>query len=403
MVSRRIQTYAIGLLFCAVAIPHDGSIHAQEPQQVESAQPNLDEVEKTLRQGNPDQKIAALAMIGEGNDQLDRRVRLIADAMTSNDPSIQATCKLLIEQMGNKVKPTLVELLESDQKIDTIRACGIVSALGSDGDEFADQVIELLKDGDTSQRHASLYALQNLSPKAIAGSVELVTKELDATNFNTQCIACAVIRQCGAGAKSAAPRLVQLLQEGNVSTRSRAAQALAAISPVEGFDIPELLGKRLGAFSQVEKTRVLEALGDLGLDAVDQLESIEDLMNTPSKHCQCDAALAYYRVSGKTKQPIQVLLEQVSRRTNRILAIECLGGMKQDAAAAVPTLMKYLDDEDLVIVETTVLALKNIGPAAEEALPKLQQLAKSDDFLMSVAAKEAIDAITKTPDPSASM
>ena len=123
-------------------------------------------------------------------------------------------------------------------------------------------------------------------------------------------------------------------------------------------------------------------------------------MEDASKNCRCDAALAYYRVSGKPAKSVNVLLQEVAAGTQRVPAIECLGGMREGAAAAVPTLIGYLDDKDTVIAETAALALKNIGPAAQEALPKLQSMAEDKDFFMSTAVKEAIDAITSKPKAS---
>ena len=245
--SPRVDLICLSLLGFVLSVPTLAS--AQQTQESvaseeildASEQQSLDELEQALRSRNWNQRYDALVAIGAGDDQLERRISSLADALTSSDRSMQSIGRLSIQRMGDKAKPTLQKFLDSEDSFDSIRACGVVSALASQGDEFADEVIEILKDGDLTQRRAALFALKNLSPAAIVDSMELVTKELDAADFNTQCQACAVLRQIGPEAKSATPRLVKLLNEGNVSSRTRAAQALAAIGPVDGYDIPELL------------------------------------------------------------------------------------------------------------------------------------------------------------------
>jgi len=370
-------------------------LYAQQAQVEQTPEPTLDELQQTLFSGTPAAQVAAITSVVQGDDEFEKRIRIIIAAMAKSDRSIQSICKIWIRKVGDRLNPTVRELFDSTNLSDRIQACGIVFAM-SNGDDFADDVLSMLKEEEPHLRHAALYALQNMSPEVIAKELDLITKQLDSTNFNTQCVACAVLRHAGPIAKPSVDRLVQLYDNGNVSSRSRATQALAAIGPVEQHDIPALVAKQLGSFAHVAKTRALEAMVDLGPAAEAHLDKIEDLMTDPTHHCICEAALAYYQVSGEAQRPVQILTDEASKEAYRLVAIECLGGMKADAAQAVPTLIEFLDNEDLVIAETAVLALKNIGPAAEAALPQLRKMADHEDFLMSFAVKEAIESITDT-------
>ena len=275
-------------------------------------------------------------------------------------------------------------------------ACGVIHALGPAGDEFAKPMLKLLKDGDAHDRHAALYSIQAMSPEEIVGSIDDVIAELDDGNFNTQCSACFVLTNLGRSASPATERLVRLLAEGNVSTRSRAAQALGAIGPVEGFDVPALLAERLDAFSHEEKVRVLGALGGLGPDALDHIEKVEMLMETPNLNCQAEAALAYYRITGDPDRSLKKMLVLLNQTDNKVAVVESLGGMEEAAADAVPQLTEILFHNDPAYCETAILSLKRIGRPAASALPRLNKLLDHEDFFITVAAREAIEAISGT-------
>ncbi len=347
-----------------------------------------------LFNGQDRDKIAALTAIGQGDDEIDRRVKLIAVATRSNDQTIQSIARLSIQRMGDRVKPAVRELLASDNPAEVRKAAGVIRCMGRNGDEFSDAMLKLLNEGDTYDRHAALYAMQEMNPKKLVGSIDSVIRELDDENFNTQCAACFVLRNMGPDAEPAVERLVQLLKEGNVSTRSRAAQALGAIGPVEGYDIIGLIAERLGAFSFEEKVRVLDALGRIGPDAAEHLDKVKSLMDDRKKNCMAEATLAYYRISGDVELSRKRLVDLLARRDTRVAALESLGAMGENATEAVPNIIKYLGDEDFAISETAILSLKQIGPTAESALPRLKKLLTNDDFLICVAAQEAIDSIT---------
>ena len=400
-------SYVVGILVAGLIVfgLHFGMqiaspAYARQITESRVAEKSLDELGEIIRGGKRTAVIAAVTAVGSGDDQIEKRVKLIAEATANPDRSIQSICQLSVQRMGDRVKPGVRLLLDSSDEEEVRSACGIIHALGPKGDQYAEEMFKMMREGTTIDRHAALFSLQNMSPEVLVPGIDLVIEELNDQSFNTQCIACFVLRQMGNAAKPATERLVLLFQEGNVSARSRAAQALGAIGPVEGYDIPGLLAAKLvddeaavRPTSFIEKSRVMEALGDLGPDASDHLDKIEMLMQSPQKHCVCEAALAYYRVSGEADKSIPVLLGEVRKVENRISAIECIGGMGEAASEAVPALLEHLESEDLSLLETTILALKKIGPTAEDAMPKLEKLLENEDFLIAVAAQEAIDSI----------
>lgn len=396
-------SYVIGILVAGLIVfglhfgLHVGSpAYARQVLADQIAENNLDELENILLNGRNEERVAAVAAIGQGDDQIDRRVLLLSIACTSRDDTVQSICMLSVRRMGEAAKPGVRKLLASSNKNDVRNATGVIRALGSKGDEFAPDLLKMLGEGDYKDRHAALYGMQDMSPDVLLPGLDGVIKELDAQNFNTQCQACFVLARMGSDASPATERLVQLLQEGNPSSRSRAAEALAAIGPVDGFDIAELIGVQLEADAHAEKVRGLDAIGTLGPDQKTKanVDRIQHLIDNRRLNCVAEASLAMYRVTGEKEDALAKLQELLRDRNTRIAALECLGAMGSDAGEAVPGMLEFLNDDNTLVCETAILALKNIGPTADAALPRLNKLLNHEDYLMSIAAQEAIDAIS---------
>jgi len=403
----QLFSYVVGILIASLVVfgLHFGMkigspAYARQVLANQAAEKSLDELEQAVKEVQGDQLIAAVTAIGQGDDQLQRRVELLGKASASSNKSVQSICMLSIRRMGEASKPAIRNMFESTNSQTVRESCGVVRALGEDGDEFAPQILELLKSDDRRDRHAALYGIQDMSPEAILPGLTEVIKELDDRNFNTQCQACFVLKRLGRSAAPATERLVQLLQEGNPSSRSRASEALGAIGPVEGFDIPELIGKQLESYAYLEKARGLTAVGLLGADGKtpENMARVQRLLDNPNLNCVPEAALAMYQLTGEKDMSLRKLKDLLQNRNSRLSALECLGAMGADASEAVSSVMQHLDDKEPAVCETAILTLKNIGPTADEALPRLQKMLNHEDFLIAVAVQEAIDAISPKTD-----
>ena len=63
---------------------------------------------------------------------------------------------------------------------------------------------------------------------------------------------------------------------------------------------------------------------------------------------------------------------------HRLKAIEVLGNVGPADPGAIPAMTKALSDKDLKIRTAAVLGLAKIGPDAQSALPRLQEMAASE-------------------------
>lgn len=78
-------------------------------------------------------------------------------------------------------------------------------------------------------------------------------------------------------------------------------------------------------------------------------------------------------------------------------ALEAIGCLGPYAANLVAPLIQHLSDPEPEVVETTCEALRCIGPGARAALPRLQELRRSGDSAMSIAAARAVEGLESTP------
>ena len=130
-----------------------------------------------------------------------------------------------------------------------------VNAVGDDGAEYTPQLLNILKTSDDpSRRTAATYALTGFS-HGNAEAIDLIIPDLDSSDMNVTLFAMRLIIKTGPQAKQAAPKLIELYNDGLPSQRGYAAWSLAAIAPVEGFDTAEAADKMLNRFTVSERER----------------------------------------------------------------------------------------------------------------------------------------------------
>ncbi len=96
---------------------------------------------------------------------------------------------------------------------------------------------------------------------------------------------------------------------------------------------------------------------------------------------------------GKTLSQWVADLKSAAPQVRNAAAYE-IAGLGKDAAAAVPALIKALDDPDPSVRFPVTVALREIGPAAEAAVPRLKKMV--DDEIndeVAAGAKRALKSI----------
>ena len=293
----------------------------------------------------------------------------------------------------NQVAPLLVGYSELKSTDDYNLMCEALRTIGPLGNEHLEKLAEYSRQKSQYQM-AFMFALSAMGEKA-KPYMEDIRKCTQNTDMNTRLWACRVVRNMGKDGAAAAPDMIRLLKEGTISDKGLASLALGAIGLSEDYDLLELLGKQLKAFTQPEKERALDAVAMLGPAAISLKEDVAALMRNRRKSCVPAAAWCYYKLTGDSQEPIEatikILKEDLSYGGD---AARRLGRYGADAGPAIPALIEQLGHAEPSIREEVVLALSALGATAQPAVKKLEEIAKSDtDSVIRFEAAKAAKSI----------
>lgn len=138
----------------------------------------------------------------------------------------------------------------------------------------------------------------------------------------------------GPAAKTAAPALINLLDDKDEDIRKTAARALGSIGPAAQDAIPALI-KHLNDPSPYVRSVSADALANIPPRSVQEVPALIQILNGPPKESD-------------------VLF----------LAIERLAQFQSQAKGAVPGILPYLHDPDIATRDCAAKALKQIDPDA---------------------------------------
>ncbi len=330
-------------------------------------------------------------------EQLPNVVEALLNAAHKSNELIRIAAAEVCGQIGEPIAVHLEPFLKLDDGNPEIRktffeACTLIRKLGPDASMWVPVLTEALDHEDTSMRRAGLFGLDNMGPAALPALNRLI-ELLDDDDFNIQVGACQVIESIGADAATAVPRLVRLAEEGNISAKSWALIALGAIGPVAEHDTGQLIASRLDAFTFTEKHRALLGLSYFGPEALDYLEQVETLMTEEQLHCLPWGAYAYWRITGDSEKPLNVLTGLLSDESYRRDSLDRLAAMGPDAAGTAGTIIQALAGAEADVREQSMICLRNFGPAAASEIENVRVFLDDEDVLVRYYARKAIQAI----------
>jgi HEAT repeat protein len=126
--------------------------------------------------------------------------------------------------------------------------------------------------------------------------------------------------------------------------------------------------------------------------------SLQAALNNPRFAARIEAAVALWKTTGKTEEPLAVLLHEVGRPHAPWDAASAFGEFGAYAAPAVPRLRQLLRDERAETRLFVAIALGKVGTAARAAVPDLKALLDDEDEDVQEAAAQAIAAIAGRSD-----
>lgn len=404
MILTHVWLLTFGMLFslagCAEA---DGEKPAPVP---EIERPEITSIDDALTHAADKQstvQLEAIVALGDlWSDEQPKRpevIELLMQLMTPGGNGLaQAAAEISIQKIGAEAMPAIKSALASKDRSQSATACRAIKAVGPDAIELLPELIELLESGESFNQRAALYALQGVGDQAF-DAIEPVAGCLASDDFNVHCMACRFLEKFGPDALPAEDGLIQILHNGNPSSRGWAAIALGAIGPTDKNDIvPMLIARLIEARAHVEKQRILLGLAHLGREAQRAIPTVKEYLNSRSHRVQPHAAYALYKIGDEKTVMDDVFLKALGDINKRDAAFELIKRLDPEEAISLQSgLVQLLSAQEEDVREKAVLAIGRLGPAAKEALPKVKKLLDDPDVLVQEAAAQTIASLTYEP------
>jgi HEAT repeat protein len=191
------------------------------------------------------------------------------------------------------------------------------------------------------------------------------------------------------------PTLRLLLGDGSREVRRYAAEALGK----RGTHSVPFLIEGLNNSDAGFREDVLEALKQIGPDALPAIPAISAQLQAPDREVRIDAAEAITNIDPTNEAGIRALVEGLD--VPEVVTTSNTSGMSYSynmavrilikiGPPAVPALAQALQSRNVIVRRNASSVLRSIGPQAKDALPNLTQALKDPDAEVRLNAAQAI-------------
>lgn len=244
-----------------------------------------------------------------------------------------------------------------------------------------------LRDPSPELRRRAVEALGHLGPAA----VPILIEALRDTDAEVRWWAVEVLSWIGPAAKDAVPALVQTLGDDDKVLRMKAAMTLSTIGPAAKDAVAALIKAMRDADRDVRMWSA-DALGLIAPTHKDGFVALTHALRDSDEGVRGIAASAL-RPSGSAAVPALIRAIEDPSPAVRQQVADALGAIGPAAKDGVAALMKSLGDDQSVVRAASARALGKIGPAAQEAVPSLIQILKDEDPKVWFASAQSLEAI----------
>jgi HEAT repeat protein len=252
------------------------------------------------------------------------------------------------------------------------------TAIFAEDPTVAELIAKVAKSPDEATKLAAIDSLGLLGKRA-ADAVPTLTATLKDPSAAVRAHAVQTLGEIGDAAKAAVPGIAALVGDSDATVRREAMEAIAAIHPGPKVTVP-LFVKMLESADAMTRQAAMDTLANQGKAAVPFL--IESLAAEKATYWAC---LVLNEIGPEAQEAVPALIKVMGDkrpevRREAILALVQIG----DAAAAIPSILKAVDDPDTATA--AIFALGHFKKATPEAEAKIQkQLSSSDPVLAAVS------------------
>jgi HEAT repeat protein len=301
-------------------------------------------------------------------------------------------CAQALAKLGPQSRAAAAELTEalgdSDEEVRKHAAQALV-AIGPEEKAALPGIGEALKTRDEALRQAAARALMRADPDTALPFFVAALKD-DDVGVRKTAVVC--IGQLGPRALTAADRVRPLVDDPNLAVRLPAAETLWLIQR-QPFVPVQALNAMLKDRDPKIRQGAAEALGRIGPPAAIAFVPLAGLLSDKEAGVRVASAAALKGIGGKEASTIPNLLAGLH---DPAVAKDVGAVLVGFGSAAVPALIKELDDEDALVRGRVAGVLGAMGPTAADAMRVLTFRSKNDsDATVREAAAEALKKIKR--------
>ncbi len=251
------------------------------------------------------------------------------------------------------------------------------------------EIVQALYDKDTHVQRAAVVLLGRIGPQVAAAVPDLI-KKLQEEDTGVRCDIFTAFGDIGGDAREVLPLMISEVETGG-KCQEQAMKALGKLGGSAAPAIPALEKVVAGDQDSQLQWVAANALADIGEPALDAL--IVCLGNDDTT-IQYVAAESIGEIGPAASAAVPALIKALeeSKPASAKMFFDALGGVGPGASQAVPVLVEYLQDEELG--KYAAEALGKIGPAAMPVVPELIKLLNAEDAFLRYDVSEALQAIT---------
>jgi len=328
--------------------------------------------------------------------------------LQDEDEEVRRSAVQILIRLGTlsaETTPALTKLLGDKDEGLRRDAIAALKAIGPSAKDAAPAIAKLLKALDDRERRLAIEALGAIGPAAKNTATDMVAA-LPSKDVETRVLTARSLGIIGNASPDVVKTLAGLLKDDYMSVRAAAIRALALLGPAARAAVPEINTFKGNNPNSVAAVWGAVALFKIGTDANVNLPIVVAALKNraPSARIARLAAMDAADLLGPDAKGVMFELvdaltdrapiSQYDPTTVRVRAVQALGTMGPAAKDHVGKLIALLKEPDHPLRSAVLDTLGRIGPAADKALPRLNEIIRTDP-LFAEQAQETADKIKR--------
>lgn len=211
------------------------------------------------------------------------------------------------------------------------------------------------------------------------------------------------LSEVGPEAKAAVPRLIELVQrDPKMSVRGEAAKALGSIGPAAADAAPALISFVKNKDAGIERAYAATALGSIAAQAEVAVPTLAEIVQNDDQESVrqlCARALGDFGAKATSAVPVLINAIKTGKKELREAACDALSHIPA-APSDLNSLTEMLSDEISISKAAAAKALAGLGQQAAPAIPELIKLIKDSDERVRLAAIQTLGTMGKNAKPA---